>query len=261
MLNGKNVEKCLDLPMSTSTSMCPCPCPSAHVHVHVHVSLYVSVSPWDTDTDRDTWTWTWADFSSKNFHEFIIHMCTVMPNRFFFLQKNNIILNIHISPYIFDIKNQKYLHIFFLPYFHSTFCPIRRFFIQHFVPFSYFSIRHFVPFGVFPFDVLSRSAFFPFDVFSIRCFVPFGLLSHSTLVPFDILSHSAFFPFDVLSHSAFWLSTLCCSTFCPFGVCYFDILSVNRKDGSGINDSGSTTLHSEASADCYKDTQICAGNT
>jgi hypothetical protein len=38
------------------------------------------------------------------------------------------------------------------------------------------------------------------------------------------LSHSAFFPFDVLSHSAF-----CLSTFCPFGVCYFDILSVNRQ--------------------------------
>ncbi len=117
------------------------------------------------------------------------------------------------------IKNQKYFHIFFLPYFHSTFCPIRRFYI-----------RHFVPFGVFPFDVLSRSAFFPFDVFSIRCFVPFGLLSHSTLVPFDLLSHSAFFPFDVLSHSAFCLSTFCRSTFCPFGVCDFDILSVNPED-------------------------------
>ncbi len=126
------------------------------------------------------------------------------------------------------IKKQKYLHIFLFPYFHSTFCPIRRFFILCFVPFGYFSIQHFVPFGVFPFDILSRSAFFPFDVFSIRCFVPFGLLSHSTLVPFDIWSHSAFFPFNVLSHSMFCLSTFCRSTFCPFGVCDFDILSVNQ---------------------------------
>ncbi len=115
------------------------------------------------------------------------------------------------------IKNQKNLHIFFLPYFHSTFCPIRCFFI-----------RHFVPFGVFTFDILSRSAFFPFKVFSIWHFVPFGLLSRSTLVPFDVLSHSAFFPFDVLSHSVFCLLTFCRSTFCPFGVCYFDILSVNH---------------------------------
>jgi hypothetical protein len=74
MSNGKNVENHLDLPMSTYMCPCPCPCPSAHVHVHVNVSLSVSVSPWDTDTDRDTWTWTWADFSSKNFHEFIIHV-------------------------------------------------------------------------------------------------------------------------------------------------------------------------------------------
>ncbi len=85
------------------------------------------------------------------------------------------------------IKNQKYLHIFFLPYFHSTFCPIRR-----------FSIRRFVPFGVFTFDILSHSVFFHSTFcpvrrffhlmfFSIRCFVPFGV------VPFDVLS------FNVLS--------------------------------------------------------------
>jgi hypothetical protein len=47
-------------------------------------------------------------------------------------------------------------------------------------------------------------------------------LSHSAFFPFDLLYHSAFFPFDILSHSAF-----CLSTFCTFGVCYFDILSVN----------------------------------
>jgi hypothetical protein len=44
MSNEKNVEKHLDLPMSTSTSMCPCPCPCPSAHVHVHVSLSVSVS-------------------------------------------------------------------------------------------------------------------------------------------------------------------------------------------------------------------------
>ncbi len=73
------------------------------------------------------------------------------------------------------IKIQKYLHIFFLPYFHSTFCPIRRFFI-----------RRFVPFGVFTFNILSHSVFF-----------------HSTFCPIRRFFHSMFFPFDIMYHSAF----------------------------------------------------------
>ncbi len=70
MSTGKNVEKHLDLPMSTSMCPCPCPCPSAHVHVHVHVQI----SP--------------VKFSR------IYYMCTVMSN-IFFSSKNNIILNTH----------------------------------------------------------------------------------------------------------------------------------------------------------------------
>jgi hypothetical protein len=93
------------------------------------------------------------------------------------------------------------------PFFHLKFCPIRLFFHSTFCP-----VR----------------LFFLFDIFSIRRFLLFNLLSHSTLVPFNVLYHSAFFPFDVLSHSAFCLSTFWRSTFCTFGVCYFDILSVNQ---------------------------------
>ncbi len=143
-----------------------------------------------------------------------------MSKRFFFLSKNNIILNIHISPYIFNIFNHffyitihivsnwffsknklilqihislHFRHLFltllniicllfrhcllstFRANFHSTFCPIRCFYIQHFVPF-----------GVFTFNILSHSVFF-----------------HSTFCPVRRFFHSIFFPFDVLSHSAF----------------------------------------------------------
>ncbi len=191
---GKNVEKHLDLPMSTSTStsMCPCPClcPSAHVHVQVHVSLSVSgpmghgQGQGHMDVDVDL-----GRFLQLNFREFIILLY--------------------------------FIYISFFPIFYSTFCTIQHLFI-----------RRFVPFAIFPFNILSRSVFFPFNVFSIRRFLLFNLLSQSAFFPFDVLYHSAFFPFDVLSHSAFCLSTLCCSTFCTFGVCYFDLLSVNRKSCS-----------------------------
>jgi hypothetical protein len=91
-------------------------------------------------------------------------------------------------------------------FFYSTFCPIRRFSIRHLVLFGYFSIQR----------------FFQSTFCTIRPFV------HLMFFPFDVSSHLAFFPFNVLSHSAFCLSTLCRSAFCTFGVCYFDILSVNR---------------------------------
>jgi hypothetical protein len=73
------------------------------------------------------------------------------------------------------------------------------------------SIRHFVLF-----DIMSHLAFLTFDIRSIRRFVPFDILSFRHFLPFDILS------FGILSHA-----TLCRLTFCTFGVCYFDILSVN----------------------------------
>ncbi len=99
---------------------------------------------------------------------------------------------------------------------------IRHFVIQCFVPFDIICIQHFVPFDIIsilhfvPFDIMSHLAFITFDIMSIRRFVPFDILSVRHFVSFDILL------FGILSHS-----TICRSTFCTFGVCYFDILSVN----------------------------------
>jgi hypothetical protein len=73
------------------------------------------------------------------------------------------------------------------------------------------SIRRFVPF-----HIMSRSAFCTLDIMSIRRFFPFNILSFRHFLRFDILS------VDILSHSTF-----CRSMFCTFGVCYFDLLSVN----------------------------------
>jgi hypothetical protein len=53
-------------------------------------------------------------------------------------------------------------------------------------------------------------------------------MSHSALITFDILSVRHFVPFDILSFGILSHSTFCRSTFCTFGVCYVDILSVNR---------------------------------
>ncbi len=80
-------------------------------------------------------------------------------------------------------------------FYHSTFCPNRPFLLS----------------TLFLFGVLSHSTLCPIRHFlhSILCL--FGILSHSTLCPFDIFYHSTF----------------CHSTFFTFGVCYFDILSVN----------------------------------
>jgi hypothetical protein len=100
---------------------------------------------------------------------------------------------------------------------------IRHFVIRRFVPFNIISIRHFVPFAVIsirhfvPFDIMSHSAFITFDIMSLRRFVPFDILSVRHFVSFDIFS------FGNVSHSTF-----CRSTFFPFGVCYFNILSVNQ---------------------------------
>jgi hypothetical protein len=91
--------------------------------------------------------------------------------------------------------------------FYSTFCPTQRF-----VSFNVLYHSAFFPFGVFPFNVSYYLTFCP-----IRRFFPV-----------DVLSHVAFFPFNILSHSAFCLLTFCRSTFFTFGICYFDILSVNR---------------------------------
>jgi hypothetical protein len=85
------------------------------------------------------------------------------------------------------------------------------------------------------------STFFPFDIFSTRR----PVLSHLTFCPIRRFFHSAFFPFGVSYYSTFcpirrffhsmfnpiqrfFHSTFYRSTFCTFGVCYFDILSVNR---------------------------------
>jgi hypothetical protein len=81
---------------------------------------------------------------------------------------------------------------YFRHYVYSVFCPIR-----HFVRSTFFTIRHFV----------------------IRHFVPFNVLSVRHFLPFDISS------FGILSHSMF-----CRSMFFTFGICYFNILSVNRED-------------------------------
>ncbi len=100
---------------------------------------------------------------------------------------------------------------------------LRHFVIRRFVPFDIISIWHVVPFDIIsirhfvPFDIMSHSAFITFDIMSVRCFVPFNILSVRHFVSFDILS------FGIVSHSTF-----CRSAFCIFGVCYFDILSVNH---------------------------------
>ncbi len=75
------------LPMSTSMCPCPCPCPlGTRTRTGTHVCGPGQISP--------------VKFSQ------IYYTCvhTEMSNRFFF-SNNNIILNTHISPYIFDIFN------------------------------------------------------------------------------------------------------------------------------------------------------------
>ncbi len=89
---------------------------------------------------------------------------------------------------------------FFRHFFHSTFFP---------------------PVGLFfPFGDLSHSAFFH------STFFPFGVSYYSTFCPIWRFFHSTFCPIRRFFHSMFsrWM-------FFTFGVCYFEILSVNRTFG------------------------------
>ncbi len=92
-------------------------------------------------------------------------------------------------------------------FYHSTFFPIGLSYFRHYFYSAFCPIRHYVPFGLSYFRHYVFSVFCPIRHFSVRHFLPFDILS------FGILSHSTF----------------CRSTFFTFGVCYFDIFSVNRS--------------------------------
>ncbi len=104
-------------------------------------------------------------------------------------------------------------------FFHSTFCPIRCFSIQHFVLFGVFSIRRF-----FHSTFCPIRPFVPFDVSSIRCFVPFGVFSIRRFVPFGVLSFDVL-SFDVLSIRRLWLWHFVGEPYCVYCICFYKNLN------------------------------------
>jgi hypothetical protein len=90
--------------------------------------------------------------------------------------------------------------------------------------FDIFSIRHFFHQAAyfFPFDVLSHSAFFPFGVSYYSIFCPIRRFFHLMFCPIRRFFHLTFCPIRRFVFRRFVVRR-----FFTFGVCYFDILSVN----------------------------------